>query len=369
MLHDTTFWTFNMKITTLTFFMQRRSLQIASSPIIVISIYKETSMNRFSDIAPVNDILLRILALLKPLNLGDCKLQIKRFQVFSHEFWKSNPDHSHPFFELVAVLRGEVSYQVENREVRLKPHMHKAMLAVPGIQHYRGRILDDDIVVILQFSLIPLNTSGTVRIKKLQDALAERKYELEDVSLNSLVEILNLCQDHQPFLEMRLVNRLEYFFLSLFSGSFGDIFAIEESSHKNGFRIHQGISRIERIKQAIETTLDSQLALDEYAVRIGLSPRQIERIVKKHFNVSFGQYVRARRLEAAKNLLRSPFSSIKGVANSLGFDDVSYFCRIFRHAVGVTPGKYAINAQLSPNGKSAKKTRKRIPYEGTILSQ
>ncbi len=64
--------------------------------------------------------------------------------------------------------------------------------------------------------------------------------------------------------------------------------------------------------------------------------------VHKHFfeylKITPGAYIRQRRMEYAKELLRAGELSVKQVCYACGFDDYSYFCHTFRRATGVTPG-------------------------------
>ncbi|HJZ58896.1 MAG TPA: helix-turn-helix transcriptional regulator, partial [Gemmataceae bacterium] len=57
------------------------------------------------------------------------------------------------------------------------------------------------------------------------------------------------------------------------------------------------------------------------------------------------QYVILRRVERAKQLLRSGTeASLAEVAADAGFSDQSQFCHHFRRLVGVTPGQFRIAA-------------------------
>jgi AraC-like DNA-binding protein len=57
--------------------------------------------------------------------------------------------------------------------------------------------------------------------------------------------------------------------------------------------------------------------------------------------VSFGQWVKRRRLEEIKSLLANPSAadrSIADIAFAWGFDDLSTFYRAFQSTYGVRPG-------------------------------
>ena len=60
---------------------------------------------------------------------------------------------------------------------------------------------------------------------------------------------------------------------------------------------------------------------------------------KRAFGCGIMQYVNARRIELAKKLLKDG-KSISEVASACGFEDYSYFCRVFRRAEGCSPGQF-----------------------------
>ena len=90
----------------------------------------------------------------------------------------------------------------------------------------------------------------------------------------------------------------------------------------------------------IEISLDSRLSLGEYAAKIGVSKRQIERLIKQYHNTTFSEYLKHRRFSVAKSLLSNSGYSVKEVADAIGYDDVSYFCRVFKQYSGMTPLEY-----------------------------
>jgi len=69
-----------------------------------------------------------------------------------------------------------------------------------------------------------------------------------------------------------------------------------------------------------------------------------ERSFKRRFRAATGyapiEYVQAIRLEEAKHLLERSDLPVDEVAAEVGYDDPSYFRRLFRKQSGVAPGAY-----------------------------
>ena len=56
--------------------------------------------------------------------------------------------------------------------------------------------------------------------------------------------------------------------------------------------------------------------------------------------VSVSAYIRNRKIDMAKNLLRFSDASMIEIANRLAFSSQSHFIQQFREVVGMTPKKY-----------------------------
>ena len=98
--------------------------------------------------------------------------------------------------------------------------------------------------------------------------------------------------------------------------------------------------RMRQLIEFIEANLDQPLTLDAMAGQIGLSPLYLARAFKAAVGQSPHQYVLARRIERAKELLRNTEMPIIDVALSVGFSSQSHLSHwMIRHS-GVSPGVY-----------------------------
>ncbi|MFN6018219.1 MAG: AraC family transcriptional regulator [Verrucomicrobiota bacterium] len=69
----------------------------------------------------------------------------------------------------------------------------------------------------------------------------------------------------------------------------------------------------------------------------GRSPEHVARTLQKHSGISPTSWVNARRLEHATRLLESSSLPITEIAAICGFENLSYFHRLFRAHQGITP--------------------------------
>ena len=74
--------------------------------------------------------------------------------------------------------------------------------------------------------------------------------------------------------------------------------------------------------------------------RSGLPERSFKRRFSKVTGMSPIDYVHTIRLEEAKQLLETTDAPIEAVADNVGYEDASFFRRLFRRKVGLTPAAY-----------------------------
>ena len=78
----------------------------------------------------------------------------------------------------------------------------------------------------------------------------------------------------------------------------------------------------------------------EVALLCNMSPSRFCREFKAAFQVTFVEYLANYRMDQAKRLLTNPSMPVADVAAAVGFNDPSYFTRVFRKQEGVSPSEY-----------------------------
>ena len=62
--------------------------------------------------------------------------------------------------------------------------------------------------------------------------------------------------------------------------------------------------------------------------------------MKSELGCTFTEYVNRLRIERSCRLLRTTRLSVAEISLAVGFEDQSYFTRIFKKQLGQSPGKY-----------------------------
>ena len=90
----------------------------------------------------------------------------------------------------------------------------------------------------------------------------------------------------------------------------------------------------------IECNLHDQLAIEELARMVNLSPGRLAHLFKSEMDISIQQYLTQLRLAKAKDQLETSFLSVKEIAASVGFPSVTRFVGCFKSSIGATPAQY-----------------------------
>ncbi len=82
------------------------------------------------------------------------------------------------------------------------------------------------------------------------------------------------------------------------------------------------------------------ISLNDIATHVGFSEQHLSRCFRKEIGITPVDYLRRYRIRQAKALLEAGDKSITEVALEVGFSGSSYFARVFRAEVGMSPGAY-----------------------------
>ncbi len=97
---------------------------------------------------------------------------------------------------------------------------------------------------------------------------------------------------------------------------------------------------IENIKSYIRENLYYDFSLKEAADFFGYNEKYLGRKFKEHTGLTVKEYASRLRIASAKEKLTSTDLKISEIAGMIGFNNVTYFNRIFMREVLVTPAQY-----------------------------
>lgn len=97
----------------------------------------------------------------------------------------------------------------------------------------------------------------------------------------------------------------------------------------------------EEIRKYIQDNYHGNISLEGIAEHYGYSQTYLSKIFKKFFGESPIKYIIHLKIDEAKRLILDMSQmDFKAIAESLGYMDQQYFCRIFKSVTGVTPTEF-----------------------------
>ena len=117
----------------------------------------------------------------------------------------------------------------------------------------------------------------------------------------------------------------------------------EKDSPENTARYQ---ATIEPAMQLIREKYSEELTLEVLAEACSISKFHFCRIFKKVVGMSVIQYLNSYRLKIANTMIINSTKQIGEIAGLCGFDDVSYFCRVYKKYYGCTPKKAKLEDSL-----------------------
>lgn len=90
----------------------------------------------------------------------------------------------------------------------------------------------------------------------------------------------------------------------------------------------------------INSNYNERITLQEISDYVHFSPPYFSKMFKKELNTTFTQYLTKVRIEESKKLLADTSLSLSDIPGMVGFEEQSYFTKVFRAVTGISPGKY-----------------------------
>lgn len=258
--------------------------------------------------------------------------------------------HWHQEFEFLVLTEGKVLFTIEDRKYVMNPgdivfinsnYLHMAKNICGGVCSFYAidfsyHVLNEDIHSIFSKKFIrPILNDKYVFPEFMPVSEDEDKCWQKDIR-NYLHEI-GECPEHE----------LEPFELMIRSR----ILAIWDILDKNCVRAQKDndiesrySERLEPVISYIKENYAYEITLGELAAILPMSEGQFSRVFKQTMKLSPIQYLMRYRILQSCRLLQDTEKKIGEIANLSGFNNISYFNRVFLNTIGCTPKEYRENS-------------------------
>jgi len=253
--------------------------------------------------------------------------------------------HTHSGYELHFIRSGEGTMTVNDREYKINPGTF--YITGPDIPHSQ---IADPVNPMEEFCL-----NMEIKYSKKQQTKYD-SYLIDEVK--KIKEILErnsfwLCQDEleiyklmEKIMEEFTFKKIGYFtyIKTLITQVILDSARLLSENKDADYFIPKKIMDDSRRYEVDFYFNESHLPLTpkELASKIGISVRQVNRIMLQYYGMTFNEKLTKERLRNSKSMLKNTDLPIKEIAVRAGFSSYYYFSKIFRKHFGMTPSEYKI---------------------------
>ncbi len=143
--------------------------------------------------------------------------------------------------------------------------------------------------------------------------------------------------------ELHDIDSLCFWLTSVMNRFMDSVFNFMDAKHAN--IIHRSV-------QYINSHYAEHLTLNEMADRVYLSSPYFSRVFKKETGKTFSAYLNEVRIKRSKEMLLHQNLRLTDIALLVGFEDQSYFTKVFKKVAGMSPLKYReTKGGISTSGK------------------
>lgn len=275
-----------------------------------------TKCNKELKVMIENNASQEILDYLRAIDLSTIKvLDCKHIDQTSNKWLFT--EHSHTYMEMIYFLKGKAHINVGASSVNTS--IYDVIVYLPEQMHKEEIDLTKDQEIICLGIDIKCNSITNQNTFKLCDRLGVLRWLFEQIHIEYKSKnkaSLDLSKLYAQAIILQFVKYLDI-------NDFGS-----------------DIQILERIQGYIQQNLSSPITLPQLAAMCNISKSYLHRLFKKHLKTTPIYYINHTRITAAKSLLIATDYSIKSIADSIGFEDVAYFSRVFKKLTGVTPSAF-----------------------------
>lgn len=231
--------------------------------------------------------------------------------------------HKHDFFSIVWFTHSYGVNVIDFEEYEIKPN--RIFLMQPKqvhnwsySKHSKGytlvidkHIINKETVNLFNTVFIDLSPQTITRLKHLFKNLIEEFNQKDDLSESILLSGI-----------FYLLNQLKRFAL--------------DEIHSKKITSKPAL----RFSKIVSDTISENLSVNTYAQKLNLTTGKLVEICQQSYGQSPKSIILEKKITEAKRLLYFTDSTISQVAYQLGFEDSSYFSRLFKRKTGFSPSDF-----------------------------
>lgn len=262
---------------------------------------------------------------------------VEHFGIMDKHYWITL---EYSLYRLIAgksavILPSAIKHNIGNKEFEFPVDIEKEL--IEGLKGNNITLIKEYLAQLFRY----LSTLKHINITFLIfHTIVMVMKALREINANNIQQIsIDLQPYYKKIIEYETLQEMQDAFVLLFT----------DICNKRKDASQQGINPIliDTIKDIIEANYaDANLGLQSIASMTQLSTSHIGRIFRQHEAISIADYITEFRLNQALIMLEDKKLNINEILEKVGFNNKSYFFKLFKMKYGTTPKKFRIKKGL-----------------------
>lgn len=248
----------------------------------------------------------------------------------NHDFIENS--HSHNFYLLVLFTNGSGFHTVDFDTYEIQPN--SLFVLKPGQVH--SWQLSEDIEGFIAFYSQEIYNVyfGSKQIEDYsfyRDLKNSPEMILNEFQTREISNYFNLLLEENNKNEFKKLDKL----LNLLDVIHIELARIYESLQEHN--LHPYNLKIKELEQLVNQYFKTEKLPSFYADKMNISLKHLNRICKNVLDITLTEFIYSKIILESKRLLSANIMTIGEVANELGFENYSYFTKVFKKYTNLTP--------------------------------
>lgn len=259
------------------------------------------------------------------------------------DYYKNINIHWHEEMEIIIANKGRCNYYIDCKEYQVNEG--DIVIIGPSMLHSFNQVNDnsfDGDTLVFNLSIINNNTIDVCAIKYFKPIInrkvsmpivihkGAKGYEKLFKYISNVVKENN--NRHNTY-ELRIKSNLLLFFSELYEN------IIEEDSYVEDNNDYM-LNKIKCILKYIEQNYRNEITIEDLSKASNMSQYYLMRSFKKYIGKTCTNYINDYRLNKSSGMLITTEYSIMNISIECGFNNISYFNKLFKEKFNLTPKEY-----------------------------
>ncbi len=244
-----------------------------------------------------------------------------------------NSSHRHSFYEILWIKSGSGLQAIDFQEYIISPN--QIYFIAPGEIHHWS-VLNQVSGIALMFTEEFYSSFAKNRTLLFQNSFfsnaKNRMIILKEKDINFLDSLLAYLDEEQEKKD-KAADLSVHSGIDLYLSFFNRKYNADKKNYSN-----EENTILLQLKALLYESIPKFPTLRVSADKLGVSVTHLQKILRKHFSLK--QLIIDTQIIEAKRRLLYTSESIHEIANSIGFEDQSYFTRLFKKRIGISPSEF-----------------------------